>query len=292
MKIVIAGSTGFIGSYLKNFLEHQGFITTGIGRDDFAKGTRHLADLISGHDVLINLTGSPVLKRWTKSNVLEIRESRLLTTQRLVAALSEAGERPDLFISASAIGIYSQNGIHNETSRELDQGFLGDLCTEWENQALMASSFINTYIVRLGIVLGNHGGALPKMVLPFRFGVGGKIGSGTQYISWIHIDDLCKALLFILKNKPAQRLFNLTAPNPATNACFTKSIASILSKPALFTVPPFALKLLYGQSASLLTGSQNVLPQNLIDAGFTFNFREIDQALIDLLLPAKHQENN
>ena len=201
-------------------------------------------------------------------------------------ALHKTEARPGMFISASAIGIYSGMAIHNESSQDLDKGFLGTLCHEWENQALKASCLVNTYIVRLGIVLGRDGGALHKMLPPFRIGVGGKIGSGTQNVSWIHIADLCRALLFIIKNKPHGHLFNLTSPNPVSNALFTRTIASILKRPAYFTIPPLALKLLYGESASLLLSSQNVVPQNLLSAGFTFDFGEINQALSDLLLPS------
>lgn len=281
MNIAITGHTGFIGSKLKSYFEDKGHNITGIGRSDFTNG--NLSTLLNGQDVVINLAGAPILKRWTRSYSREIWNSRITTTHLLVDAFGQLPVKPKIFISASGVNIYNEKGIHAEDSPSLDMNFLGTLCQEWEREALKAKVMINTYIIRLGVVLGRDGGALVQLARPFRLGAGGKIGSGEQMFSWIHISDLISALDMIIEKRPDETVFNMTAPQPVSNATLSTTIAKVLNKPNFLTIPPFALKILYGEGATVILSGQHVIPENLVNSGYVFKFPEIEKALEDLL---------
>lgn len=283
MNIAISGHTGFIGTKLKEFFTASGHKITGIGREDFAKGSSHLAGLIEGQDVLINLAGAPIVKRWTKSYSKTLWDSRIITTRLLTDAIAETRERPKAFFSSSAIGYYAHGETHTEEKHNVDEGFLGILCQRWEEEALRARIHCNTYIIRTGVVLGKEGGALPRMALPFRLFAGGKIGSGNQVLSWIHMEDFANALQMLMEKMPEVNIFNFTAPNPESNKEFSKQIAQVLSKPNFFTVPPFMLRMIFGEGATTLIHGQTVLPKNLQDLGYKFQFPQLKSALEDLL---------
>jgi uncharacterized protein (TIGR01777 family) len=286
VKIAITGGSGFIGRNLVNFFTKLQWPVIQISRSDFAKGTTHLAKLIIGVDSIINLAGAPVVKRWTAAYKNEILSSRIETTNAFVGAiqLTEIALRPSVIISASAIGIYSNENIHDESSVEFGHGFLSEVCSKWESGLEpLNSTNVRTCIVRLGLVLGKDGGSLQKMLPVFKAGFGGKIGSGKQGFSFIHIDDLCRAIEFLLLNEKCRGIYNLVAPEITTNIGFTKAMARTLKRPALFTVPSFALKLIYGEGSETILSGQFVYPKRLLDEGFRFEYPEIAQALSALL---------
>lgn len=283
MKIIITGKTGFIGSFLSDYFTQKSYEVSGIGRKDFRLGEEHLAGLIDGNDVLIHLAGAPIIKRWTRQYTRVIWNSRVDTTGMLTGALKLLRTRPKIFISSSAVGIYTDEGHHTENNYQMSDDFLGILCQRWEEEARKAAFMLPVYTLRTGIVLGKEGGALPQMSLPFKLGVGGKIGNGRQGLSWIHILDYARALEMIIEKQPSQTIFNFTAPHPVSNAEFSKTLAKTLGKPNLFTVPGFALRILYGKGASTLLGGQFAYPENLEKAGYQFRFPSLKQALEDLL---------
>lgn len=282
MKVAITGVTGFIGSRLSAYFESLDWTVVPISRDDLSKSNNELSTLIEGCDVIINLAGAPIISRHTNAHKKEIYESRINTTQKIVNAIKIAAARPSQFISGSAVGIYSGNSINTEVSYEYASDFSAIVVNDWEQAAREAEKFTSVSIVRLGIVLDGKDGALPTMIKPFQMGIGGKIGSGAQMFSWIHITDLLSAFHFIIEGKKSG-VYNLTSPGYLRNSDFTKVLASVLDKPALFTVPEFALKLIYGDGAKTLTSGQAVYPERLISDGFRFKYPVIEQALTDLL---------
>jgi uncharacterized protein (TIGR01777 family) len=235
-------------------------------------------------DAIVHLAGEPVAQRWTPEAKTKILESRVQGTRRLVQALSTQKHRPAALVCASAIGIYGSRGDEVLTeSSTLAGDFLAEVCKEWEEQARLAESLgIRVARIRTGIVLGKGGGALEKMLPPFKAFVGGKIGSGKQWMSWIHIDDLVGIICHALTN-PMSGVFNGTAPNPVTNSDFTAKLAGALGRPALFPVPALALKAMFGEMAGMLLGSQRVLPRATEAAGYKFQYPELAPALGDIL---------
>ncbi len=286
MKIVITGGTGFLGRHLSSHLKALGHEIVLIQRSDLREGANRISKLIKSSEVIINLAGSPVIKRWNRSNRREMQESRLNTTSRMVESslgLLEA-DRPSLFISASAIGIYDSKSVHTETSDDFENNFLAELCKQWvEGLNPIRQSGLRLCVVRIGIVLGKEGGMLKKVLPLFRFGLGGRIGSGQQGLSFIHRLDFCRAIQHLIENAACEGIFNLTAPECSSNAEFTKVLAQICHRPALFTVPKLALQVLYGQAAVALTDGQCVLPKHLLHTGFCFKFPNLKMALQDLV---------
>jgi len=234
---------------------------------------------------VVHLAGEPVAQRWTSNAKELIRASRIEGTRSLVKAMAGLARPPQILVSASAIGYYGSRAqaILTEESPPADD-FLGTLAVAWEREARAAENLGTRVIsLRIGVVLGPHGGALAKMVLPFRLGLGGRIGSGEQWMSWIHLDDLVALIVFLLPESTVRGVFNATAPHPVTNAEFTRELAHALHRPAIFPVPGVALKLLYGEMATMILGSQRVEPQAALRAGFEFRFPEIGAALRDVL---------
>lgn len=287
MRIAISGHTGFIGSELKNFFSEKGYDVTGIGRKDFDHGPTHLAGMIEGHDFLINLAGAPIIKRWTRKYSRLLWTSRIDTTRKLREAIGMCSSRPKAFFSASGVDVYSSGKTHTESNNELNDDFLGLLCQNWEEEALKARILCPVYIIRTGVILGDSGGALPQMALPYKLFVGGKIGNGKQMISWMHISDYAQALYMLMQKLPDQEIFNFTTPNAVSNAEFSSALAKTLNRPNFFVVPPFALRLLFGRGAEILLTGQKVLPENLQKAGYEFQFPEVSGALKDLLQSAE-----
>jgi hypothetical protein len=298
MIVTVSGATGFIGRELVRQLSADGHSVRALSRNPSGKpsgtsGETHRWDpregeppesSLAGSDAVVHLAGEPVAQRWTTEVKERIRESRVRGTRHLVQALTTLSPRPRVLVCSSAIGIYGdrEDEVLTESSAP-GQGFLARVCRDWEEQADLAQSLgLRVVKLRTGIVLGRNGGALEQMLPPFRYGVGGKLASGRQWMSWIHLHDQVSLIRYALE-QPVSGAVNAVAPNPATNAEFTRELAGALKRPALFTVPGFALKLLYGEMAEVLLGSQRVIPAAAQAGGFEFKFPTLPGALADIL---------
>jgi uncharacterized protein (TIGR01777 family) len=288
--ILVSGVSGPIGTALLPSLRSCGFQVVRLvrhaagGADEIQwDPARPLAPAqVSGFDSVIHLAGETVVGRWTDGKKAKIRDSRRQGTHNLASALAAAKERPRVLITASAVGYYGNRG--DETLREGSlpgAGFLADVCREWEASSRPASQAgVRTVQIRTGVVLSPDGGALQKMLPAFRLGVGGNIGSGRQWMSWIHVQDLVGAMHHILKSDLLHGPVNMVAPHPVTNAEFTKTLAAALSRPAMFPVPAFVAKLAFGQMAEeVLLYSQRVEPTKLISSGYPFQYSGLRKAL-------------
>jgi uncharacterized protein (TIGR01777 family) len=276
MKVAITGASGFIGRALAGRLVAAGHSVQPVKLRESAAAP--------AADAVIHLAGEPVAQRWTAEARRRIRASRLEDTRKLVDSLERLSPRPATLISASAVGIYGPRGevVLTESSAP-GSGFLAGVCVEWERAAGIANALgIRVVILRIGIVLG-HGGALARMLPAFKLGLGGRLGSGGQWMSWVHLDDLTALIEFALGTTSLRGPVNATAPNPVTNAEFTRKLAATLHRPAFAAVPALALKLMFGQMASVLLDSQRVLPKAAEAAGFRFRYPELGAALADLL---------
>jgi uncharacterized protein (TIGR01777 family) len=242
------------------------------------------AESLQNADVVVHLAGEPVAQRWTEESKRKIRDSRVAGTRNLVQALSKLATRPAALVSASAIGYYGSRGDEVLTENSAPgTGYLAEVCEAWEREAVAAEALgMRVATVRIGIVLDPRGGALQKMLPPFRMGVGGKVGTGRQWMSWIHLDDLAGIFKMAIE-KPVQGPVNGSAPNPVVNADFTKALAVAVRRPAIFPVPEFGLKLLFGEMSTVLLGSQRVQPQKAASSGYQFRFPQLPGALADLL---------
>jgi uncharacterized protein (TIGR01777 family) len=236
-------------------------------------------------DAIIHLAGEPVAQRWNPEVKQRIRDSRINGTRSIVHGLSTQSKRPAVLISGSAIGFYGDRGdeVLTESSAR-GPGFLADVCAEWENAADVAAALgIRVVKLRTGIVLGKDGGAFHQMLPPFKLGLGGRLGSGRQWMSWIHIHDMVGLIVFALTGSTVSGPLNCTAPNPARNLDFTAVLAKALHRPAVAPVPPFALKMMFGEMAGVLLGSERAIPKAAEDAGYRFQFDELGPALADLV---------
>lgn len=281
--IAISGATGLIGSHLTKYFLLKNWMVIPLGRKDFAESTKALTEKIEQANVVINLAGAPIIKRWTKKHKEEIYNSRILTTRKLVQAIEVAKRKPSLLVSASAVGIYDQQCIQDEYSNQFAGDLLGKVCIDWEFEAEKASTFTRLVIVRLGVALAHDGGALKTMLPLFRLGLGGKIASGRQPFAWIHIQDVVSAIDFMIQHQEVKGVYNMVAPGLINNRQFTVALGKALKRPTLFTVPAFALQLLYGEAAISLTGGQKVVPAKLEKENYTFHFPEINQALTNIV---------
>ena len=289
-RIAVTGASGLIGSALVGYLKSQGHTVQRLVRRaavsseeitwDPIAGTVDM-EALAGVDAVIHLAGAGVSdKRWTKKYKSEILNSRLLGTTTIAKAVAIV--KPQVFISASAIGWYGESG--NRAVIESDRvgdDFLAAVCHEWESAADLAGD-VRTVKLRTGLVLDPTGGALGKMLPLFRFGLGGKLGNGKQWWSWITLHDQIRAIAFLLENKISGPV-NLTSPNPVTNSEFTAGLARAMHRPALFPVPGIALKIVLGGFSSEVLGSKKVMPQVLTEAGFTFDYPHISSALDKLV---------
>lgn len=290
MKIAVSGASGLIGSALVPGLESAGHEVLRLVRRtatdprelewDPASGTID-SSALAGIDGAVHLSGATIGRRWTKARKAEIRRSRVESTTLLAEALASVEPHPSVLVCSGAIGIYGDRGdeILTEES-ELGSGFLADVARAWESSCDPArAAGLRVVNLRGGIVLSRQGGALARLLTPFRLGLGGRVGSGRQWWSWIAIDDLVRAIRFALEGSLAGPV-NAVSPNPATNAQFAKALGRALGRPAVFPFPAFAAKAMFGEMAeeALLTG-QRALPARLLDAGFAFDFPELEPAL-------------
>ncbi len=297
MKITISGASGLIGRRLMKALandrhsirvlsRHAGTNLPGgirLSAWDPAKGEPP-ADSLRDADAVIHLAGEPVAQRWSADAKLRIRDSRVAGTRNLVEALAKLPQRPQVLVSASAVGYYGSRGDETLTeSSAAGSGYLAEVCQAWEKEAQAAEALgMRVVQVRTGIVLDARGGALQRMLPPFRMGVGGKIGDGKQWMPWIHAQDLVDLYRFALE-QPLKGPLNGVAPYPVVNADFTKGLAGALKRPAFLPVPALALRLLFGEMAGVLLASQRVLPKAAEAAGFRFQFPQLGPALADAL---------
>ncbi|MGD0182578.1 MAG: TIGR01777 family oxidoreductase [Terriglobales bacterium] len=293
-KILVSGSSGLIGAALIPALKSSGYeITclvrgTASSRDQIQWDPAQplVPESVSGFDAVVHLAGESIVGRWTEGKKRRIRESRVKGTLRLAEALAQAPQRPRVLISASAIGYYGDRG--EETLREdsaSGSGFLPEVCREWEDATELATKAgIRTVQMRFGLVLSRFGGALQKMLPPFRLGVGGNMGNGRQWWSWIDIDDLVGAVQHVIKTETLRGPVNVVGPNPVMNAEFTKTLTSVLSRPAILPMPAFAARLVFGQMGDeLLLASQRVEPAKLLASGYVFQKPDLRLALSAIL---------
>jgi uncharacterized protein len=296
MNVTISGASGFIGQrLLKIFGEgHRVHALSRHGAAKLPPGVQSSiwdpvqgeppAESIREAEVVVHLAGEPVAQRWTEDVKRRIRESRVVGTRNLAAALAKSARRPVALVCASAIGYYGSRGDEalTETS-PAGSDFLAGLCVAWEREAMAAEAAgVRVVRVRIGIVLDPRGGALQRMLPPFRLGAGGRLADGKQWMSWIHLGDLANLFLYAAEH-PIQGVLNGVAPNPVTNADFTRTLARALRRPALFPMPAVALRTVFGEMSQILLASQRVIPANTEASGFRFRFPELGPALEDLL---------
>jgi uncharacterized protein (TIGR01777 family) len=305
MHILITGGSGLIGRTLTKGLLQDGhevtILTRDAGRAVVPQGT-HVqqwdartpagwGQLVEAVDAIVNLAGENLAgagllpRRWTADHKRLIRDSRIQAGQAVAEAIRNVSKLPEVLIQASGIGYYGPHGSEFMTEfSPPGHDFLARLTVEWEaTTAEVEQLGVRRAIIRTGVVLSAEGGALPRLTLPYRLFVGGPMGSGRQYISWIHIVDEIGAIRFLIENEQANGAFNLAAPNPLTNAEFGKIIGRVLTRPSLLPVPGFALRTLFGEASTLVLDGQRARPKRLLETGYTFRFPEAEQALRDLL---------
>jgi len=298
MKILISGATGMIGSALAGHLKKAGHHVFRLVRRKMDMGIDGVywlpeegeidANSLNGFDVVINLAGENIASgRWTQKKKRKIRDSRVIGTRLLVDTLLKQSKKPKLLINASAVGYYGDRGdeVVTEESKPGD-GFLSRVCQEWEHAASAAQEGgIRTIYLRIGVVLSSKGGALAKMLPPFRMGLGGKLGTGKQWMSWITLEDIIGIVNFLIDQEDISGPVNAVAPNPVTNATFTKTLANTLGKPAFFPMPSFVVRLLFGSELAdaILLGGEKVACKRLEDAGYDFTFPTLKEALVEIL---------
>jgi uncharacterized protein (TIGR01777 family) len=298
MKVLISGSHGLVGTALIASLTGDGHEVVRLVRGKPSTGEvqwrpdkDHLdAEHLEGLEVVVHLAGESIAEgRWTDDKKRAIRDSRVKGTSLLSESLARLSRPPSVFLSASAIGYYGDRGdeLLTETSAP-GRDFLSSVCIEWENATKPAAEKgIRTVCTRFGIILAAGGGALAKMLTPFRMGIGGRIGAGTQWMSWIALDDVIKALRFLMEEGAVSGPVNFVAPNPVTNAKFTKTLGRVLSRPTLFPVPAFGVRLAFGEMAdALLLSSQKVEPNILFQREFQFSWPTLEPALKHILTAA------
>lgn len=301
MNVFVTGATGFIGRALLLRLRRDGHTVSALTRSpekarsrvgteanivDATAGDQVVVQALEEADAVVNLAGEPLIgERWDEDKKRRIRSSRVDFTRWLVSCMERAANQPGVLISGSAVGYYGNRGDSwLEESAAPGDGFLAEVCADWEKEALAAEA-LGTRVVNLrtGVVLGRQDGALDQMLTPFRLGLGGPVGPGTQYVPWVHIDDLIELIVAALQSQAYSGPLNGCAPGPVTFRTLAKELGDELDRPAVLPVPTFALKLLFGEAASVLTDSQRVKPAKAMEAGFQFRFPDLEDALEDIL---------
>lgn len=285
MKIKITGSSGYLGNIISKKLRQNGKNPEGIPRELLYAKKGELTDFLRGTDVVVNLAGSPILTKWTEKKKQEIYNSRVETTTNLVKAINELSPetRPKVVVSASAIGIYKAGKTHDEHSTDFDKGFVGKVVRDWEKALEPLNQNIQKVVFRIAPVLGKNSETIKNLRLPFKMGIGGKIGNGKQPFPFVHEKDIAEAFLWAIDVYDKNGIFNLTAPDSISNKTFTKKFASKLNRPALIPVPGFGLKTIYGESANMLIESPQVIPKELQKEGYQFRYPDIDSVLSEIL---------
>ena len=299
-KVVITGATGLIGKKIVNRLVERGDEVTVFTRSvDKAKvwvsnaayyvnwniASEEWYQNLDGKDVVIHLSGeSLIAKRWSSKQKKIIHDSRILSTKALVSAINELSIKPKLFVSASAVGYYGNSETEVDETYPTGKGFLAEVVHDWEmaSEALNESG-VRRVAVRIGVVLDKKEGALAKMILPYKFFMGGPLGSGRQWMPWIHINDLVNLFIFAIENENAEGIINGVSPNPIRMNEFAKALGSVLKRPSLLQVPAFILKLILGEASSTVLEGAKVVPTKALNYGFNFEYKDIQTALRDLL---------
>jgi len=298
VRVAVTGATGTIGSALVSELLARGDEVVALTRDPqsardklgesisavrWAKPAAEPApsDALSGCDAVVHLLGAPVDQRWSDEAKQEIRNSRVFGTRYLVAGLREAEPRPSILVSQSAFGLYGPRGDEPvDESEPVGGGFLAEVVRDWEGEARAAEELgMRVALMRTGVVLSGSGGALGKMITPFKLGAGGPVAGGKQYVPWVHMDDVIGVLICALEDDRVRGPLNLTAPEPVTNRDLSKALGRVLRRPALAPVPAFALKLLYGEMSSIVTTGARVVPARLAELGYRFRRPDLEDAL-------------
>ena len=296
MKILITGATGFIGQLLCRELADKGHQLLAVSRspekagDKLPEGTDVRDGVLDFGDAepeaVINLAGEPIAEgRWTDEKKRRIVESRVEITRAIVDLCANAESPPGVLVSASAMGYYGDQGDRDVTEDTTpNHEFVHEICDRWETEARKAESHdVRVAVARIGLVLDTGGGMLSRMLTPFKLGVGGRLGDGKQYMPWIHREDMVRILIFLLENDELSGPFNASAPNPVTNAEFTRTLADQLNRPAVLPAPAIALKLAFGVMSRLLLTGAKMLPKRLQDAGFEFDYPTLEKALAEIL---------
>lgn len=296
MRVLITGGTGFVGKRLCYSLAEQGHELLVVSRNPGkaqpqlpprAEIRPQVIDFVNNSpEAIVNLAGDPIAEgRWNEAKKQRLLDSRLNTTNAVVELCERLDNPPHSLISASAMGYYADQGDHEVTEQTPPgEGFLSDLCQQWEAAAQRAETLgVRVARIRIGIVLDRQGGSLAKMLPAFKMGLGGVLGSGRQYMPWIHRQDLVRLIIFLLNNQNLSGAFNAAAPHPVTNAEFTRTLASNLGRPALLPVPGVALRALFGEMAQVLLTGAKMQPQRLLESGFEFTYPDLDQALSSIL---------
>lgn len=278
--IAITGASGFVGTCLKKYFSALGYKIVSISRD-ILNDNKKLEETLNQTDIVINLAGANIINRWSESYKKLLYSSRIETTSKIVNAINSVQNKPKLLISTSAVGIYDNKTTYDENG-SYSNDFLSNLCQDWEKEAKKAKNeTTKVSIFRFGIVMGKDGGALQKMITPFKLGLGGTIGDGKQAFSYIHIEDLLNAYKFVIENE-FEDTFNLTAPVPTTNKGLTQALGKTLKRPTILPVPQFVLNIIFSEGARVLTDGQSAIPKKLLDLGFKFRFKTIEETIEDL----------
>ncbi len=297
MKILMTGGTGFIGKKLCHVLLDKNHHLTVLSRTpekvssvcgESVESIKNIEQLTASDsfDAIINLAGEGVADaRWSETRKQKLLDSRVNTTKQLVAYIEKANQKPKVLISGSAIGYYGNRSSIILTEESLPhEEFSHHLCALWESAALEAQKLgVRTCIIRTALVIGEDGGFLKRMLPLFKLGLGGSIGNGQQWMSWIHRTDLIAIIEMLLESNSLHGIFNVSSPEPVTNKEFSKTLAHVLNRPAVVSVPAFVLKILLGEMSTLLLGGQRVIPERLEQAGFEFQFKSLKQALKDVI---------
>jgi uncharacterized protein (TIGR01777 family) len=307
MKILITGATGFIGRQVVLYLRDRGHEIVVLTRDSETAPVRlpiacpvfswqgadqpPPSEAFADVDAVVHLAGENIINRWTASRKKEIIKSRAESTRQLVKTMQELARKPKVFVCASAIGYYGDRGDESlDEAAEPGEGFLSDLCRQWEEAARQAEeSGIRVVSLRIGVVLGHDGGALQPMLPPFRMGFGGKVGSGRQWMSWIHVRDLAGLIHHALETDSVKGPVNAVSPHPVSNVVFTQTLAMVLNRPHLFAVPGFVLKIIMGEASEVVLTSQRVKARKAIESGYEFVFPELQAALEDICRHEDHE---
>jgi uncharacterized protein (TIGR01777 family) len=297
MRALITGATGLVGKHLLGRLENSVVLSRNPdeARRRLGKVEAHAwnpesgpapAEAIRGVEAVFNLAGEPVFEgRWTDEKKRRIRDSRVVGTRNLVSALAALESRPKVLVSASAVGYYGDRGDEELDERStVGDGFLAGVCVDWEREVMAAARLgIRVVCVRIGIVLAPGGGALAAMLTPFRMGIGGRLGSGRQWMPWVHIKDVTEMMLHASRNDAIRGPMNAVAPHPVINVDFTRALAHAVHRPALIPMPRLALRLALGEASDILIASQRVLPRVAEQSGYVFEHPDLEGALDDVM---------
>jgi len=274
MTIAISGASGFVGQYISKYFTKMNHIVIPIPRSAL-KDSLQLDTLIADANVVINLSGANIVQRWSEKYKKVLWDSRIDSTKAIVNAMNN-NDKEQVLISTSAIGIYKNNILNNEDKYQYADSYLSKLCQAWESEAKQVTKRL--VIFRFSVILG-HGGALKKMLLPFKLGLGGIIGDGKQPFSFVHIEDLARAYEHVIESTECTGVYNLSTPNPVDNKTLTETLAKQLHRPAFIPLPTFVVKLIFGEGAQILTHGQQVYPKRLLACGYAFKYPTIKSVL-------------